>query len=153
MIFDNRDNILKLNKRRYILVLIYIPLMAFIIWSGIFEETLKIYLAIAISAIYITYNIISYYINYNYFSFRDDSENLMFRFVSMRPFDSAKKAVQIKITDFAGYKFEKSFFGLKENIILRIKTKKGIANFPPISISALSEKHKQMLKQALNQFV
>ena len=79
--------------------------------------------------------------------------NLMFRFVSMRPLDNNKKAIQINKADFAGFKFEKSFFGYKENLILSLKTKKGVANYPPISISALSQKHKAMLKQALNQFV
>ena len=153
MIFDNRDIILKLNKRRYILILVYVTLMIIFFFSGFFEENQKIILAILISVIYIIYNIVSYHINFSYFSFRDDQEFLMFRFISMRPFDSNKKAVKISKSDFAGFKFEKSFFGYKENLILSIKTKKGIANYPPISLSALSQKHKSMLKQSLNQFV
>ncbi len=153
MIFDNRDIILKLNKRRYILILVYVTLMIIFFFSGFFEENQKIILAISISVIYIIYNIISYHINFSYFSFRDDQESLMFRFVSLRPLDNNKKAIKISKHDFAGFKFEKSFFGYKENLILSIKTKKGIANYPPISLSALSQKHKLMLKQSLNQFV
>lgn len=153
MIFDNRDIILKLNKRRYILILVYVTLMIIFFFSGFFEENQKIILAISISVIYIIYNIISYHINFSYFSFRDDQESLMFRFVSMRPLDNNKKAIKMSKRDFAGFKFEKSFFGYKENLILSIKTKKGIANYPPISLSALSQKHKSTLKQSLNQFV
>ncbi len=153
MIFDNRDIILKLNKRRYILILVYVTLMIIFFFSGFFEENQKVILAISISVIYIIYNIISYHINFSYFSFRDDQESLMFRFVSLRPLDNNKKAIKISKRDFAGFKFEKSFFGYKENLILSIKTKKGVANYPPISLSALSQKHKLMLKQSLNQFV
>jgi hypothetical protein len=153
MIFDNRDTVIKLNKRRYILVILYITLMSILFFSGLLEEKLKAILAISFSLIYIIYNIIAYHINFCYFSFRDDTEQLNFRWVSMRTFDNKKKAINIKTNDFVGFKFEKLFFGYKQNLILTIKTKKGIANYPPISISALSKKHKDMLKQSLNQFV
>ncbi|PLX11180.1 MAG: hypothetical protein C0597_15530 [Marinilabiliales bacterium] len=152
MIFDNRNIIIKLNKRRYILVLLYVTLMAVLFFSGLFQDRFKAILAILFSFLYIVYNIITYYLNFSYFSYRDDSEYLMFRFVSMRTFDNDKKAINISKLDFVGFKFEKLFFGYKQNLILRIRTKKGSANYPPISISALSQKHLKMLEQSLNQF-
>jgi len=152
MIFDNRNIIIKLNKRRYILVLLYVTLMAVLFFSGLFQDRFKAILAILFSFLYIVYNIITYYLNFSYFSYRDDSEYLMLRFVSMRTFDNDKKAINISKLDFVGFKFEKLFFGYKQNLILRIRTKKGSANYPPISISALSQKHLKMLEQSLNQF-
>ena len=153
MIFDNRDIILKFNKRRYLLVLLYVTFMAVIFFSGLFEEKQKLKLAVAISVLYVIYNVISLIKNYNYFSFREDQDYFMFRFVSMSPFDSKKRAIKINKNDFAGFDFKESLLGSRKNLILSIQTKNGVANYPPISISALSQKHKNMLKQSLSQFV
>lgn len=153
MIFDNRDIILKYNKRRYLLVLLYVTFMAVIFFSGFFEENQKLILALAISILYVIYNVISLIKNFNYFSFSEGPEHLMFRFVSMSPFDSKKRAIKIDKNDFAGFEFNESLLGFRKNLVLSIHTKNGVAHYPPISISALSQKHKNNLKQSLSQFV
>lgn len=156
MIFDNRDIIVKLNKRRYIALIMYIVLIALLLIPDIFEEIIlgykkSIYIII-FTCIYITYVIFAYLKDYNFFSYNDESDKLIFRFISLRPFDNKKQAIEIHKKDFKGYKIKKSFFNLNENLILAIKTKKGIASFPPICISALSLKHKNMLLRSLKQF-
>ena len=73
--------------------------------------------------------------------------------MSLRPFDNKKQAIEIQKKDYNGYEIRKSFFNLKEDLILSVKTKKSIANYPPISITALSLKHKNLLISSLNQAV
>lgn len=153
MIFDNRDNVFKLNKRRYILILVYITTMSVVIFSGLFNERLIIGLAIAISLMYIVYNIFVYQLNNSYFSYNDDKDKLMFRFASLRPFDNRKQAIDIHKKDFKGFIIKKSFMNFREDLILKVSTKKGLANYPPISLTALSAKHKNMLLDSLNQYV
>jgi hypothetical protein len=153
MIFDNRDNVFKLNKRRYILLLIYVTAMSVVIFSGLFDKKLIIGLAILITTIYVVYNVFTYQLNYSYFSYNDDKEKIMFRFASLRPFDNRKQAIDIRKRDFKGFTIKKSFMNFREDLVLKVSTKKGLANYPPISLTALSTKHKNMLVNSLNQFV
>lgn len=157
MLFDNRHKVTQLNIRRYIALLVYLLGMGMLLLSGVFKEKVagvdKTYIIIAITLIYILYIIFAYISNYNYFSFNDESEKLVFRFVSLRPFDNEKRAIEIYKKDFHGYKIYKSFFSIRQDLILIIKTKNGIAHYPPISITALDKKQKNLLKAALNRFV
>lgn len=156
MQFDNRKQVLWLNKRRYITLLIYIVLMGLVILSGFFDKAVlglnKAVYVICVSVVYILYIVFSYLKSYNFFSYSDDSDILVFKFVSLRPFDNAKKTIQIKKKDFGGYKIEKSILNFNCNLILSIKTKKGLAKYPPISISSLSEKQIKLLQGSLNQY-
>lgn len=112
----------------------------------------SIYIAI-FTVIYISYVLYTFSLNYYYFSFNDDGDKLIFKFISLRPFYNKKMAIEIPKIDFKGYKFKMSFLNLKQELILTVKTKNGIASYPPISITALSLKHKKILERALNQLV
>ena len=157
MFFDNRKNVLRINKVRYIAPLVLVTLIAIIIWSGWFDKVFlglnKISYIVCLSVLYILYVIIIYIINLSFFSYSDDGDKLVFRFVSFRPFDNAKKAIEIDKKIFGGYHVNKMFFNLKKELVLSIKTKKGLAKYPAISISALSDNQIKLLKNALNQFM
>lgn len=157
MFFDNRKTVLKLNKLRYITLLGFLTLVGIIIWSGWFDELVlgisKLSYIVFLSIIYIFYLIFIFIINYHFFSFNDNGDKLVFRYVSFRPFDNAKKAIEIEKSRFGGYKIQKSFFNLKTELVLSVKTKNGLAKFPPIGISALSKDQIKLLKMSLNQFV
>ncbi len=155
MIFDNRNIVMRLNIRRYLTILAYFILMGLFLLSDIFNKPVfgydKTTYVIVINAIYLTYIIFTFSLNYNFFSYKDEGNKLVFRFVSLRPFDNKKQAIEILKKDFAGYEFQKSLFNLKEDLILTVRTKNGVANYSPISITALSLKHKNLLKNSLNQ--
>ena len=156
MVFDNREIVTKLNVRRYIVLLVYLTSMGLLILSGVFKEFIlgvnKSIFIIVITLLYIVYIIYAYLLNYNYFSYNDEGNKLIFRFVSLRPFDNKKQAIEIHKKDFKGYKFQKSLLNLREDLILKVSTKKGVASYPPISVTALSAKHRNMLVNSLNQF-
>ena len=157
MILDNRNIVLRLNVRRYLTLLVFLVLMGLILLVDIIEKPFlgmnKSFYVLIICAIYIAYVIISYLRNYNFFSYNDEGEKLIFRFVSLRPFDNKKQAIEIQKKIFSGYKIDKSVFSFNQNLILTVKTKRGVANYPSISITALSSKHKDLLKNSLNQIV
>lgn len=157
MFFDNQKTVVKINKIRYIAILVYVALVSIIFFSGWFDDQIlglsKTSFIVVLSALYILYIIVSYLLNFNFFSFSDEGNKLVFKFISFRPFDNAKKAIEIEKGKFSGYKIEKSFFNMKKELILSIKTKNGVAKFPSISISALSEENLTLLKSSLNQFV
>lgn len=153
MQFDNRTSIIKLNKRRYISFISYSVLLIFVFFSGWFDKPVlkidKSVYVIVFSLIYLVYIAVSFIINYSFVSFGDNNDAYVFKFVSLRPFDSKKKSIVIKKELFAGAQYNKSFFGLKQDLILFAKTKNGIVAYPSISISALDTKQIMALKKAL----
>lgn len=157
MVFDNREIVTKLNVRRYIVLLLYLTLMGLLILSGIFKEMIlginKSVYIVVVTIIYIIYIIYAYIANYNYFAFNDEGNKLVFRFVSLRPFDNKKQAIEIQKKDFKGYVFRKSLMNIREDLILTVLTKNGLASYPPIGVTALSVKHKNMLINSLNRFI
>ena len=159
MVFDNRKIITHLNMRRYITLIAYFISMAIllvdemnIIRKPIFGQERETF-ALAITIIYLFYVVYTYILNYNYFSFNDDVDKLVFRFVSLRPFNNKKTAIEINKNDFAGYKFKNSLLNLKQILIIKIRTRNGIASYPPISVTALSVEHKKKLKNTFDQLI
>ena len=156
MVFDNGKIVLKLNIRRYLSLLAYLAVIVVLVTSGLFEKPVlgisKTVYIISATSVYILYIVYAYFMNYNFFSFNDEGDKLVFRFVSLRPFDNEKRAIEIPKRDFIGFKIEKSFFNLKRDLIITIRTNKGIAKYPSISISALSEEQMNLLSHSLSQF-
>lgn len=157
MVLDNRDIILKINKLRYIFLLGYITILVILIFSNLFNDPVlglkkSVYIVFSTS-VYVIYNIVKYVLNYTFLSYSDEGNKLIFRFISLRPFDNKRNAIEILKKDFRRFKTSKSFFDLKEELILFVKTPKGVANYPSFSITALSLKQKSLLKNSLSQFV
>lgn len=153
MQFDNRQTIIKLNKRRYLSFIIYALGLIFLFFSGWFERPVlgieKSKYVIVISLLYILYLVVSYILNYTFFSFNDEGDTYTLRFVSLRPFDSEKKSIVLQKNYFRGIKIEESFFNFKKELIVFADTKNGVVSYPPISISALSKSHVLILKKLL----
>ena len=154
MIFDNRNIIVRLNIRRYLTLLAFLVIMGLLLLMNVIRSTFwgmdKSFYVLLTCLIYILYVVFTYFRNYNFFSFNDEGEKFIFRFISLRPFDNEKRAIEISKKDFGGYEFRKSLLGFKQELILKVKTKTGVANYPPVSITAISKKHKQMLINTFN---
>jgi len=154
MQFDNRQIIIKLKKRRYLSFIVYSVAMILLFFTEWFKRPVlgidKSLFVISISVIYILYSIVTYILNYNFFSFSNDNDSYIFKFVSLRPFDSEKKTIILRKNSFRGIKIKESFFKLRKEIILFTETKNGVVSYPSISISALSKKNILLLKKILN---
>ncbi len=155
MQFDNRNNILRLNIRRYLVLLIFASILGLLIFTNVLENPLwginKTGAIVIVVLFYIIYLILTYIINYNYFYYSDEGNKIVIRFVSLRPFNSRRNAIEISKKDYNGYKFNQSFFNFKEELVISVQTKKGVAKYPPVSITGLTPKQKNTLKKSLNQ--
>lgn len=154
MQFDNKNKVLKLNMRRYIVLLIFTTIIGLLIFTRLLDNiwgiTKTIALLIAIVA-YLLYVLITYVINYQYIFYSDEGDKIILKYVSLRPFDNKRNAIEISKGNYYGYKIRKSFLNLKEEIIFLIQTPNGIAKYPPISIAALTPKQKKILINSINQ--
>jgi hypothetical protein len=66
-------------------------------------------------------------------------------------FTSQKNSIEIPKKDFAGYVLDSFFLRYREKITLLRRTGKGLAKYPPVSITALDPHERDMLLHTLNE--
>ena len=107
---------------------------------------------IIFAAIWLFIALLPMLLNHQYVSYSDDDESIVFRYFTSGIVGGKKNSVEIDKKTFAGYKTEKQIMGLSLSIILYQHFKEGIAQYPPIYITALSEKERAKIFNSLNQY-
>jgi hypothetical protein len=102
-----------------------------------------------LSALFLLFYWYQYKMEYTYFYFSNSSNNLVFKFYSLRNLYGKPKTIEIAKTNFVKYDIVTDFLGKKEALVLYQKTPKGIAKYPPISLTLLTPKQKTELTQVL----
>jgi len=155
MVLDIKKTIIRKNLASFIttlfiliviVVLLFVPFRSDLI-RGLSNTLLAAFVAIAyvIRAIYNSFR------NYNYIYFNDDSDKLILRYFAPNIFTSKKNSIEIPKKEFAGYELKSFFMRYRERLILLRHTAKGVAKYPPVSITALSIDERYALLFALNQ--
>lgn len=83
--------------------------------------------------------------------FMDEGDKITFRFYSLLILGRKYQAFEIPKKSFKTFKIKMFFFNKCESIILSRKTPKGIIDYPPISLSAVSEHDKLKIKSSLSE--
>ncbi len=154
MRIDLRNTVIKRKLRSFYLAIFFVLAIIFILLADVREDKIagvdKYGLSIIMAAIYlllIFYNAIR---NFNYIFYSDEGDKIIFRFFSLSIFTNQKSSIEMFKKDFAGFKIKKSYSGLKENLILYQKANKGVAKYPPVSITALTGKEKSSILNSLS---
>lgn len=155
MIIDIKKTVIRKNLGKFIALLalailmcglLFIPFRKDII-NGLSNNLLAIFFAIA----YLIYGVYESFRNYNYIYFNDESDKIVLRYFSPNIFTSKKNSIEIPKKDFAGYNLNSFFMRYRESITLFRRSGKGIAKYPPVSITALSEEERYSMLFNLNQ--
>lgn len=157
MTFNNTSRIVHHNIIQFVVLLVYATIMLVLVFTTTLDFLIgdmnKASLAIIISIIYLCFLMYNYIIDYNFISFSDEGSKLVFHYISTRPLNKNRKAIEISKSKFEGYKIEKSIFGMKKEIVFSVKTQNGVAKYPPLNISALSNTQIYYLTTSLKQMV
>ncbi len=157
MTFDNGKSIISLRIKLFAVNVIFI---AYIILTY-FAELIR-YPVLGLSdrewtmilaPIYLFLVFLPVILNYQYIRFSDDGDFIVFRYFTSGIFGGRKNSVEINKATFTGYKIEKSYLGLRQNLILYQKFKEGVAQYPPIYISILTKKEKSKIFRSLDSCV
>jgi hypothetical protein len=105
---------------------------------------------IIVCVVYIFYNLYRFFLNINFFFFNDQSEKIVIKFYSLRPFMQKRRSIEISKGSLVKYEIIRSFAGLKKSLVLYQKIKNNIAKYPPISVSALNNEEYKNLIISLN---
>lgn len=156
MTFDNSRTIIKVRIRLFAVTVI---LIAYFILAyaaelirfpllGLDDRVWTIFLA----GLWLLFILIPLFLNYQYVFFSDDTEKIIIRYFNAGLIGGRKNSVEIDKRAFSGYQLQTKFFGLNTSIILFQKFSEGVAKYPPVYISALTESEKTKLFKALSSY-
>jgi hypothetical protein len=89
-------------------------------------------------------------LNYQFISYSDEGDFIIFRYFTASIVGGKKNSVEINKISFSGYKIETRFFGFIQSINLLQKVQGGVAKYPPVYISALTQEEKGKVIKSLN---
>jgi hypothetical protein len=157
MTFDNSKTIINVRIRLFAVTVI---LIAYLILAYAADIIKFPFLGLSdpawtaiLTVFWLILVIIPLILNYQYVFFSDDSEKIIIRYFNAGLAGGGKNSVEIDKRAFAGYQTETRFFGLITSLILFQKFSDGVAKYPPVYISALSQKEKNKLFKALSSYM
>ncbi|MDR3093995.1 MAG: hypothetical protein LBU62_05055 [Bacteroidales bacterium] len=148
MVVDTKEEASTLWRTKIFVVAVFIGLVFAVVLVD-WNTTLQMLLVGIFSLIFLGFYWHQYKMEYSYFYFSNNGKNLVFRFYSLRNLHGKPKSIEIAKLNFYKYDITTAFFDKKEYLILYQKTPKGIAKYPPISLTLLNRNQKTDLKRAL----
>ena len=149
MIIDTKVEASTLRKTKTFVIIVFTLSVLITVIFLPFMLPVKSVICGVLSVLFLVFYWFQYNMKYTYFYFSNNGKNLVFKFYSMQLFFGKPRTIEISKNNFVKYDIEMSFFGKRESLILYQKTPKGVAKYPPISLTLLSKKQKQELKQSL----
>jgi hypothetical protein len=90
------------------------------------------------------------FIDFQYISFTVDNGKVTLRYYSVVKFGSKDyHSIEFPQESFYQYRVEKSVLGMAKDLILIIRTKSGIAEYPPVSMAALDKNQQESILRQL----
>ena len=157
MTFDNSKTIINIRIKLFgatiaflaFIVLTYIAKMIKYPLLGMSDT----FWTVMLVGIYLCIAFLPSFLNYQFIFYSDDSEKIVIRYFTAGIVGGRKNSVEIDKRTFSGYKIESRLFGLIQSITLFQKYQEGVAEYPKIYISALSQKEKSKVIKSLNSYV
>ena len=149
MIIDTKEEALAFRNTKGFAVIAFSVLIVVTVVFSSFDQMLKNIIYGVLSVAFLLFYWYQYQMHYTYLYFSDNSKNLVFKFYSLRFFSGKPRTIEISKSSFFKYDIESGFFNKKDSLVLYQKTDRGVAKYPPISLTLLSKKQKTELKRAL----
>ena len=157
MIIENSKTAIKIRLRIFLASIIVVALIAIIYTTRILINPIwglnKSQWSFILVGVFVLIIIFNNFRDFHYIYFSDNGNNIVFKFYSMRIFSGEKNTIEIHKEDFVKFQINSSLFKMREYLIVYQKLKKGIAKYPPISITGLSKKDKTKLKNQLSLYI
>lgn len=151
----NKKETYRIWLQKFIATVIFAPLVLVFFFSNFFDDPFvglqRAHLIIIVTLLYLAVIVYHHLLNPYFIFYTDHGDKLVFRYYPIRAFNQKKNSIIIPKDKFAKYRTEKTFLG--EKLHLYQQNRKGMAKYPPISLSGLSSKDREDLKSSLNQYL
>jgi hypothetical protein len=132
-------------RRLFFLVSLFIALGALGLF--LFDYTLYALGLVGVFAIWFLFFQVA---DYQFIEFNDSNNKILLRYYKAVRFGKTNyNSIEFPQTMLYKFQFENSLFGKMTDLTLIIKTRKGIAEYPPVSLTALSKNQRNEMQGAL----
>ncbi|MBI5540345.1 MAG: hypothetical protein HY951_09830 [Bacteroidia bacterium] len=154
MKLDNKDAYDRIRGQFVLAIFIAATLISF----SVFYDYLTLYFipisnlayAIIFSSLFIIYIIYRLQLKYHFIIYDDEGDKIVIRYYPVTSFITKYISIEIPFDSLFKIEIKRTFFNQREELIVHQTTKKGIAKYKPIPLTALTNNQKRDLINALN---
>jgi hypothetical protein len=145
MKIENKKKVARL-RRIFYLVSVIIALGALALF--LFDYTYYALATVGVFSLWLLYFMVA---DYQYIHFSDANNKILLRFFKAIRFGKGEySSIEFPKEMLKDALFENSVFGKLSDLTLIIRTKRGVAEYPSVSLSALSLNERKQIQQILN---
>ena len=149
MLIENTNTAMRIWVRNMISTIVLCLSLIVLYMAHFLEEPVlgigQLELTLFLSIIYLYLVLSPIILKYQFVYVSLEENKISIKYYTMGFVPGARKSYEFPASEFYKFELEKSFFNLRENIIVFRKVKKGIAKYPPISLTGLKEKQRNQL--------
>jgi hypothetical protein len=147
MLYSNEDFVKVLQTTIMITGLCTVLIMTVLIF-------LQYFIALAVlTGFFLLGLILISILNFQYLYIAEFKNKLIIRYYSVFAVNREYQSIEIPFAFIRKIKVQKLFFGLKWDLSFTVKIRQGIAEYPPVSLSAVPFKERQALIRKLKQYI
>lgn len=147
MVVENTNTALKIWLRNLISTIVLTMCLIVLYMTTLLEEPVfgigRIHVTILLSAIYLYLVLYPWILKYQFIYISDEDQKLVIKYYTMGFLPGARKSIEFPIKEFSKFEVNRSFFNLRESVVIYRKIKKGIAKYPPIYLSGLKPRQRE----------
>jgi len=148
MIIENKSRVVKLN-RLFFLVSVIIAIVALVLF--LLDFTLYGIGCVGVFALWFLYFQV---VDYQYIKFSDENNKIVLRYYKAVKLGKAEfHSIEFPRQIIQNAYFENSMFGKMSDLTFIVKTKRGIAEYPSVSLTALPKEDRKRIQKVLNEIL
>ncbi|MFV0482733.1 MAG: hypothetical protein ACK5MG_01370 [Bacteroidales bacterium] len=144
MKLENSKRVRQIKSSYYLSLLLGVVSIAILFWKGV-DDIAWIVLVLTVISFFA-----SQLVSLNYIDYKSSEKNIIIKYYSVLAVSKEYQQIEFPTTSLADVKKEKCCGKMMEELILAVRTTKGIAEYEPISLLGLSKKEQQEMMIDLN---
>jgi len=80
-------------------------------------------------------------------------EKIIIRYFSVFAISRLFQSIELPVTNLMKAEAEKHLGGIKTDLVLTVRTRQGVAVYPPVSLSGVKRKERKQIIEELNQLI
>ena len=146
MTIDNSGRINYIKRTFYLISILLVAAFAALMFL---DQTGR---ALLSAGLLVVWFLVFQAIDFQYIYFNADKERITLRYYPAVKFGRKDyQTIEFPVNIFHEYILEKSVFGLVYDLTLLVKTRRGVAEYPSVSLAALGKADRQMIEDLLKE--
>jgi len=147
MVVENTNTAFKIWLRNLISTIVLATCLIVLYMTTLLEEPVvgigRIHVTIFLSVIYLYLVLFPWILKYQFIYISDEDQKLIIKYYTIGFLPGTRKTIEFPIREFSKFEINRSFFNLRESVVIYRKIKKGIAKYPPIYFSGLNPRQRE----------